>query len=75
MFVIGSDKFMWRINYYRGLTLQEVLIMACMNSLSDEVVPYRILRPVVDAVKQVASSRLRLFHGQPVTSDAVGSVA
>ena len=30
---------------------------------SNEVVPYRILRPVVDAVKQVVSSRLRLFHG------------
>jgi hypothetical protein len=28
---------MWRINYYRGLTLQEALIMAYMNSL--ETVP------------------------------------
>jgi len=27
----------------------------------DEVVPYKILPPVVDAVKQVAASRLRLF--------------
>ena len=42
---------------------------------SNEVVPYKILRPVVDAVKQVVSSRLRLFHGQPVRPDAVGSVA
>jgi len=42
---------------------------------SNEVVPYKILRPVVDSVKQVVSSRLRLFHGQPVGSDAVGSVA
>src|SRR5215470_741570 len=42
---------------------------------SNEVVPYKILRPVVDSVKQVVSSRLRLFHGQPVSSDAVGSVA
>jgi fructose-bisphosphate aldolase class II len=42
---------------------------------SDDVVPYKILRPVVDSVKQVVSSRLRLFHGQPVGSDAVGSVA
>ena len=41
----------------------------------NEVVPYKILRPVVDSVKQVVSSRLRLFHGQPVSSDAVGSVA
>jgi len=42
---------------------------------ANEVVPYKILRPVVDSVKQVVSSRLRLFHGQPVSSDAVGSVA
>ena len=41
----------------------------------NEVVPYRILRPVVDSVKQVVSSRLRLFHGEPVSSGAVGSVA
>jgi fructose-bisphosphate aldolase, class II len=41
----------------------------------DEVVPYKILRPVVDSVKQVVSSRLRLFHGEPVSSGAVGSVA
>jgi fructose-bisphosphate aldolase class II len=41
----------------------------------DEVVPYRILRPVVDSVKQVVSSRLRLFHGEPVSPGAVGSVA
>ena len=42
---------------------------------TNEVVPYKILRPVVDAVKQVVSSRLRLFHGEPVGADAVGSVA
>jgi len=42
---------------------------------SNEVVPYKILRPVVDSVKQVVSSRLRLFHGQSVSSEAVGSVA
>jgi fructose-bisphosphate aldolase, class II len=41
----------------------------------NEVVPYKILRPVVDAVKQVVSSRLRLFHGEPASSGAVGSVA
>jgi fructose-bisphosphate aldolase class II len=41
----------------------------------NEVVPYKILRPVVDAVKQVVSSRLRLFHGQPVSPGAVASVA
>jgi len=42
---------------------------------SNEVVPYKILRPVVDSVRQVVSSRLRLFHGQPVSPEAVGSVA
>jgi fructose-bisphosphate aldolase, class II len=41
----------------------------------DEVVPYKILRPVVDSVKQVVSSRLKLFHGEPVGAGAVGSVA
>jgi fructose-bisphosphate aldolase class II len=33
---------------------------------TNEVVPYKILRPVVASVKQVVSSRQRLFHGQPV---------
>jgi fructose-bisphosphate aldolase, class II len=42
---------------------------------ANEVVPYKILRPVVDAVKQVVSSRLRLFHGEPISTGAVGSVA
>src|SRR5262249_29657483 len=41
---------------------------------ANEVVPYKILRPVVDSVKQVVSSRLRLFHGQSVGADTVGSV-
>jgi len=41
----------------------------------NEVVPYRILRPVVDSVRLVVSSRLRLFHGEPVSPGAVGSVA
>jgi fructose-bisphosphate aldolase, class II len=41
---------------------------------SDEVVPYKILRPVVESVKQVVSSRLTLFHGQTV-SQAVETVA
>src|SRR6201987_4546081 len=40
---------------------------------SNEVVPYKILRPVVDVVKQVVTSRLRLFHGELVNPDAVGS--
>jgi fructose-bisphosphate aldolase, class II len=42
---------------------------------ANEVVPYRILRPVVDSVKQVVTSRLRLFHGEPVGVGMVGSVA
>jgi ketose-bisphosphate aldolase len=42
---------------------------------TDDVVPYKILRPVVDSVKQVVISRLRLFHGQPAGSEPVGSVA
>ena len=42
---------------------------------TNEVVPYKILRPVVDSVKQVVSSRLRLFHGQPVSRETVGTVA
>jgi fructose-bisphosphate aldolase class II len=31
----------------------------------DEVAPYKILAPVVDAVKRVASLRLRLFNTPP----------
>jgi fructose-bisphosphate aldolase class II len=42
---------------------------------ANEVVPYKILRPVVDSVKQVVSSRLRLFHGQSVSAGVVGTVA
>jgi ketose-bisphosphate aldolase len=42
---------------------------------TNEVVPYKILRPVVDSVKQVVISRLRLFHGEAVSAGAVGSVA
>src|SRR5215467_3879956 len=41
----------------------------------NEVVPYKILLPVVDAVKQVVSSRLKLFHGQTVSPEAVETVA
>jgi fructose-bisphosphate aldolase, class II len=42
---------------------------------ANEVVPYKILRPVVDSVKQVVTSRLRLFHGEPVGVGVVESVA
>ena len=41
----------------------------------NEVVPYKILRAVVDSVKQVVSSRLRLFHGEAVSPGEVESVA
>jgi ketose-bisphosphate aldolase len=37
----------------------------------DEVVPYKVLPPVVDAVKQVAASRLRLFNGKRNVAQAV----
>src|SRR6201997_3148511 len=42
---------------------------------ANEVVPYKILRPVVDAVKQVVSSRLKLFASQPTRPDAVEDAA
>jgi fructose-bisphosphate aldolase, class II len=42
---------------------------------ANEVVPYKILRPVVEAVKRVVSSRLRLFHSEPFSPDAAVSVA
>jgi fructose-bisphosphate aldolase class II len=41
----------------------------------NEVVPYKILRPVVDAVREIVISRLRLFLGESVRRDATGSVA
>ena len=41
----------------------------------DEVVPYKILRPVVDAVQEVVSSRIRLFHGESAIREAIGTVA
>jgi fructose-bisphosphate aldolase class II len=39
-----------------------------LASQPNEVVPYKVLPPVVDAVKQVVSSRLKLFNAQ-LTSD------
>lgn len=41
----------------------------------NEVVPYKILRPVVDSVERVVSSRLRLFHGERSRTDAAGTAA
>ncbi len=48
---------------------------ASLSRDANEVVPYKILRPVVDSVKQVVISRLRLFHGEAVGAGVVGSVA
>jgi fructose-bisphosphate aldolase class II len=36
-----------------------------LASQPHEVVPYKILPPVVESVKRVVSSRLKLFNGQP----------
>jgi fructose-bisphosphate aldolase class II len=48
---------------------------ASLAQNADEVVPYRILRPVLDSVKEVVSSRLRLFHAQSAQPGMTGSVA
>jgi fructose-bisphosphate aldolase class II len=48
---------------------------ASLSKDTNEVVPYKILRPVVDAVKQVVGSRLRLFHSQATSPEAIASVA
>jgi ketose-bisphosphate aldolase len=45
-----------RLAWRRGLE-------AALSGHPDEVVPYRILPPAIEAVKQVALSRLRLFNG------------
>jgi len=43
---------------------------ASLSSQPNEVVPYKILPPVLDSVKQVVSSRLKLFNAQ-LKSDEV----
>jgi fructose-bisphosphate aldolase class II len=45
-----------RVAWRRGLE-------ASLAERPDEVVPYKILPPVLEAVKKVVSSRLKLFHG------------
>jgi len=35
----------------------------------NEVVPYKILPPVIDSVKEVVASRLKLFTGQPTGTE------
>jgi hypothetical protein len=36
----------------------------------NEVVPYKILRPVVDSVAEVVGSRLKLFNEKQMTKSA-----
>jgi fructose-bisphosphate aldolase, class II len=81
----GTDDEHFRRAIVAGINIIHInteLRVAWKRSLAEslardpnEVVPYRILRPVVDSVKQVVSSRLRLFHGEPVGAGAVKSVA
>src|SRR5499433_2446414 len=81
----GTDDDDFRRAIAAGINIIHInteLRVAWRQSLSEslardanEVVPYKVLRPVVDSVKQVVSSRLRLFHGQAATSETVGSVA
>jgi fructose-bisphosphate aldolase, class II len=40
-----------------------------LTSQPNEVVPYKILPPVVESVKQVVSSRLKLFNGQMTSEE------
>jgi len=42
---------------------------ASLSSQPNEVVPYKILPPVLDSVKQVVSSRLKLFSTQLTSED------
>jgi fructose-bisphosphate aldolase class II len=44
---------------------------ASLAAHPDEVVPYRILAPTVESVKQVVSSRLRLFNSCRTSKEAV----
>jgi fructose-bisphosphate aldolase, class II len=37
----------------------------------DEVVPYKILPSVIESVKEVVGSRLRLFNGNGLIAQAV----
>jgi fructose-bisphosphate aldolase, class II len=81
----GTDDEDFRKAIAAGINIVHInteLRVAWRESLSqslardaNEVVPYKILRPAVDAVKQVVSSRLRLFHGEAGSAGAVASVA
>src|ERR1700758_4374092 len=71
---IGSGINIIHINTELRVAWRESLAASPARD-SNEVVPYKILRPVVDSVKQVVSARLRLFHGESVRPSAVGTVA
>ena len=45
---------------------------ASLNKKRDEVVPYKILPPVIEAVKEVVVSRLRLFNGVELAAQGAG---
>lgn len=77
----GTDDEDFREAISAGINIVHInteLRVAWRRSLSEslakdtnEVVPYKILRPVIDSVKQVISSRLRLFNPQPVGAASV----
>jgi len=46
-----------------------------LTSQPNEVVPYKILPPVVESVKQIVSSRLKLFNTRPTSNDMHLSIA
>ena len=81
----GTDDEHFRKAIAAGISIIHInaeLSVAWRQSLADglardpnEIVPYKILQPVVDAVKRVVISRLRLFHGDTVSSGTVASVA
>jgi len=45
---------------------------ASLAKKRDEVVPYKILPPVIEAVKEVVVSRLRLFNGVELAAQGTG---
>jgi fructose-bisphosphate aldolase, class II len=71
---IGSGINIIHINTELRVAWRESL-EASLARDSNEVVPYKILRPVVGSVKQVVSARLRLFHSESARPSAVGIVA
>jgi fructose-bisphosphate aldolase, class II len=80
----GTDDRDFRRAIAAGINIIHInteLRVAWRRSLGDslardpnEVVPYRVLAPVIDAVKQVVSSRLTLFNA-PRTSEGADAVA